>query len=150
MNKYKKLTMYLIFMGIVSLLIGITYSFFNYTRTGAVNNLGTGTISFITEQGPSLSITNMFPISSEEAGNNSLDTITVEIKGNTSYNDGEEFVISIVDVENQINSKHLPITYIASYVADENKSVGSSSNDYWNARNSKNSNIYLLNETGNV
>ncbi len=148
----KKSRYYIVIFGIVSILlvIGATYAFFNYTRTGAVNNLGTGTISFITEQGPSLSITNMFPISSEEAGNNNLDTITVEIKGNTSYNDGEEFVISIVDVENQINSKHLPITYIASYVADENKSVGSSSNDYWNARNSKNSNIYLLNETGNV
>ena len=37
------------FIGIALLLmvtVGVTYSFFNYTRTGAINNLGTGTISF--------------------------------------------------------------------------------------------------------
>ncbi len=34
-------------------LVGITYAFFNYTRTGAINNLGTGKISFNSTQGDS-------------------------------------------------------------------------------------------------
>ncbi len=41
-------------------LVGGTYAFFNYTRTGTANNIRTGRIYFNSTQGNTLNITNMF------------------------------------------------------------------------------------------
>ena len=137
-------------LGLMLILVGITYSFFNYTRTGAINNLGTGRIYFNTEQSNTLSVTNLFPMTSTEAGNANLNAVTISITGDSVYADGEEFEITLVDVNNTANGKTLPINYIATYTAATGKTIGSSSNDYWNARNSKNASIYSLNATGQV
>ena len=50
MNKYRNIVFVLVFMGMVSLLVGVTYSFFNYTRTGSSNTLSVGRINFNIEQ----------------------------------------------------------------------------------------------------
>ena len=140
-------------IGIAVLLIsvvGVTYSFFNYTRTGALNNLGTGRIYFNSTQNGTLNITNVFPLTSTEASNANLDTVTVGIVGDTTYADGEEFEISLVNVTNTINGKSISINYIATYAPNTGKVIGTPSNDYWNAREDKDANIYLLNATGEV
>ena len=131
-------------------LIGLTYAFFNYTRTGQANTLGTGRIFFNTTQGEALTLTNIFPMTATEAGNANLDSVTVGITGDTTYADGEEFQITIVDVENTVNNKVIPMNYIATYTAATGGTIGTSSNDYWNARNSKDATIYKLNATGAV
>ena len=150
MSKYKKMAMLMCSIGLFLLLTGITYSFFNYTRTGSLNNLGTGRITFNSEQRGTFNITNAFPIKSSELENVDLDEITIEIEGDTTYSNGEEFEVKIVEVSNNVSGKRLPITYIATYEAKENKTIGLPSDDYWNAREEKDSNIYLLNETGEV
>ena len=43
-------------------LVGVTYAFFNYTRTGAANNITTGKIYFNAEQGDEVTLSNLFPI----------------------------------------------------------------------------------------
>ena len=141
------------FIGIALLLmvtVGVTYSFFNYTRTGAINNLGTGTISFNSVQNGNLNMTNIFPMKASEVDASALDSVTVSITGNTTYSDGEEFQISLVDVKNVVNGKKVPLNFIASYVANTNGSIGNSNNDYWNARENKSDSIYLLHETGKI
>ena len=136
---------------ILIVLVGVTYSFFNYTRTGGINNLGTGRIYFYSNQSNTLNITNVFPMTSSEANEANLDSVTISITGDTTYTDGEEFEISLVNVTNTINGKSIPINYRATYTRTaSDKTIGTSSNDYWNARNSKDASIYLLNAEGRV
>ncbi len=138
------------FITLLAILIGATYAFFNYTRTGANNTLGTGRIYFNTVEGTTLNITNAFPMTSNEAINANLDSLTIGVVGDTNYIDGEEFKISITDVSNTINGKQIPINYIATYVAANGGTTGSFSDDYYNARNAKNASIYTVNGTGPV
>ena len=79
MNKYKKYSMIMCLVGLMLLLVGVAYSFFNYTKTGAVNNLGTGRIYFNSVQSDTLSITNLFPMTSAEAGNANLDAVSIGV-----------------------------------------------------------------------
>ena len=62
-NKRKKqiLISIMIVLLLIIATIGVTYTFFNYTRTGVNNNIGTGRIYFYSEQDGSLNITNAFP-----------------------------------------------------------------------------------------
>ncbi len=137
-------------IGLMLLTVGITYSFFNYTKTGQANSLRTGRIYFNTNEGTALNITSMFPMTSTEAGNANLDSVTVGIAGDTNYNDGEEYQITLVDVNNTINGKEVPINFIATYTAANGGTVGTSSDTYWTARNSKDATIYSLTTTGSV
>ncbi len=149
MNKYKKITMVMCSLGLILLLTGITYSFFNYTKTGNANNLGTGDISFNIDEGEAISLTNVFPMTASEAEEANLDTLTIGISGSTTYASGEEFLISIVDVT-KLNNKEIPINYIATYEETTGNSIGTEEDDYFTERESKSANIYLLNETGRV
>ena len=132
----------LMVIGLIGVTVGVTYAFFNYTRTGVANNIGTGRIYFYSEQDGSLNITNVFPQKSTEVNTNTLDSVTVTVEGDTTYADGEEFEITLVDVNNTYNGKTIPLKYIATYEAEENKVIGTSSDTYWSSRESKNANIY--------
>ncbi len=149
MNKYKKITMVMCSLGLILLLTGVTYSFFNYTKTGNANNLETGSISFNIDEGEAISLTNVFPMTASEAEEATLDTLTIGISGSTTYASGEEFLISIVDVT-KLNNKEIPINYIATYEETTGNSIGTEEDDYFTERESKSANIYLLNETGRV
>ena len=150
MAKRKKIAMIMSSLGLMLLLVGVTYSFFNYTRMGAINNLGTGRIYFNSTQSDTLNITNLFPMTSTEASNANLDAVSIGIMGDTTYTDGEEYEITIVDVTNTVNGKKIPMNYIATYTAATGGTIGTSSNDYWNAREDKDASIYTLNATGEV
>ncbi len=149
-NRNRIILISLLVIILVSITIGITYAFFNYTRTGLANNIGTGRIYFNTSQNGRLQLSNIFPVKSSDVNANTLDSVTVGIVGDTTYEDGEEFQITLVDVQNTVNGKQIPINYIATYTANTDAVIGTSSNDYWNARESKDANIYLLNGTGAV
>ncbi len=150
MSKYKMYTMLISSLGLILLVIGVSYSFFNYTRTGALNNLGTGNIYFNTTEGPTLNLTNMFPMTTADAVDADIDTITVGIEGNTTYADGEEYEITLTDVNNTVNGKHVPVSYMAIYEAATGGTVGTEEDDYFNERESKDATIYKLNATGLV
>ena len=132
------------------IVIGTSFAFFNYTRTGVANNIKTGRIYFNSTQNGTLNMTNIFPMTSTQASTATLDTVTVGIIGDTTYANGEEFEITLTGINNTINGKQIPINYIAEYTAVTGKNIGTESETYWESRNSKNANIYTLTETGSV
>ena len=151
MDSNKKILLSVVGIAILIVaLTGVTLSFFNYTRTGAANNIGTGRIYFNSTQNGTLNLTNIFPMKSTESSNANLDSVTIGIQGDTTYSNGEEYEIKIVDINNTINGKQIPMNYIATYEAASGKTIGAASNDYWNEREDKDTNIYTLSETGKV
>ena len=102
-------------MVMIVAVVGVSIAFFNYTRTGAANNIGTGRIYFNSVQGNTLNINNMFPLKSSEAESQiaSLSGVTLQVEGDTTYDDGEEFEVTLTNLNNTINGKQIPIKYIA-------------------------------------
>ena len=134
-------------------LVGITYAFFNYTRTGTANTISTGQINFLTTQGDTLSITNVFPIASSEVANANLDEVEVRIQGDTTYSGGEEFVITIEGVNNTIgtspNEKTLPINFVASYARTATgDNIGSAAVSSYTSERGSTTAVYQLTESG--
>ena len=127
--------------------VGVTYAFFNYTRTGSANNIATGRIYFNTTQNGTLNLTNVFPIKSTELDESTLDSVTVGIVGDTTYAAGDGYLISLVDVNNTINGKKNPINYIAEVSNSGN--LGTTSATYFESRGGASS-LYKLNSTGRV
>ena len=80
---------------IVIAAIGVTYAFFNYTRTGSANTLRTGRIYFSTEQTNQNTITlnNIFPMTKEQAlaDTSTNGTLVVTFTGDTTYTEGIEY-----------------------------------------------------------
>ena len=150
MKDKKTIYLFVIIALLIISVVGVTYAFFNYTRTGAANNFSTGRIYFNSTQDGRLQLTNIFPVKASEVDASTLDSVSVNVLGDTTYTDGEEFQVTLTDVTNTVNSKKIPINYIATYTANTDAVIGTSSNDYWNARESKDASIYLLNGTGRV
>ena len=103
-NKNKKK----IILGVIGLLImvgatfGITYAFFNYTRTGTNNTIETGTILFNYEEGTPLQLSNQFPISEEDLTDDFK--LTFSISGHNTLKEGVTFNIYAMhgdDIENK-------------------------------------------------
>ena len=150
-GRNKKILLLMVVIALLVLLVvGVSIAFFSYTKTGNTNTIETGNIYFYMNQDGVLNIENIFPMTSEEAATSNLDTIVVSVRGETTYSNGEEFVISMVNVDNVRGSKTIPINYTAKYEAINGGIIGTNSNDYWNARESKNASIYTLNATGEV
>ena len=150
-KKNKKLIYSFIIIAVLLItVVGVTYSFFNYTRTGNLNSIATGRIYFNSIQNGKLELTNVFPVKLSDIDTSTLDTVEVNLTGDTTYTGGEEYLITLVDVQNTVNGKQIPINFIASYTANNEGSIGEASDDYWNERENMDSSIYLLTEEGVV
>ena len=67
-QKNKQTSLMIIGLAILVIgLVGITYAFFNYTRTGASNTIRVGKMAFSSNQTETINLTNVFPISSTDA-----------------------------------------------------------------------------------
>ena len=127
---------------LVMLLGTVTYAFFNYTRTGSANIIKTGEINFNSEQGTAMNLTNMFPIDPTETGimndATKVGTVTINVTGDTTYSDGIEYLVSAVNVQNSVGSKHVPISINVSVENnsgnDPATSLGTSDSDYFTNR----------------
>ena len=114
MIKSKK-QMYLVIgaFALVLMLGTVTYAFFNYTRTGSANIIKTGRISFNSEQGTSINLTNVFPIDVTNGipnNNANVGSVTIQVTGDTTYGDGLEYLVTAVNVTNTVGNKSLPIS----------------------------------------
>ena len=140
MNKYRNIVFVLIFMGMVSLLVGVTYSFFNYTKTGATNTISVGRINFITRQTESINLSNAFPINRDDidTDTDNVDEVVIEIEGDTDYSGGIEYLVSSVDSSIYTSSGKLVPIGIDVTVED----LGTSNDSYFTARESTNASIY--------
>ena len=146
MRKTKRYAIIISIVGLVLILTGVTYSFFNYTKTGLANNIRVGNVSFNTTQNGSISLTNVFPITSDElsgdVGNH--DSVSVSIVGSTDHSGGVEYLVTFSDVNNTVNNKMIPIAFNVSAT-----NIGTNSNDYYGNRGG-NSSIHTLTSTGVV
>ena len=151
MIKTKK-QMYLVVgaFALVMLLGGVTYAFFNYTRTGTANTIRVGRIAFNTSQASgqngAINLSNAFPITRTMAttDNTNAGEVVITITGDTSYSGGVEYLVTATDVTNTVNSKTVPISIIAT----ASNGLGTSDDSYFTNRGG-NSSIYkvLANET---
>lgn len=78
---------------LVVAVVGVSFAFFNYTRTGAQNTVSTGYIKFNSEQTGAMAITNAFP--GEVSGTSTVD---ISISGGTNYSGGLQYRLRAVDV----------------------------------------------------
>ena len=154
MNKYLKYGFIIVSSILIVILIGVTYAFFNYTRTGAANNVRVGNIYFSSNEGNAITLTNMFPMTQLEAESADLDELTISLQGNTDYSGGEEFVVRIDSLSNSIGTgeynTQVPVNYIATYEAASGNTIGTSSNNYWSDRNTSENSIYYLSSYGDA
>ncbi len=138
---------------LIGVIGGVTYSFFNYTRTGNSNILRVGNISFETSQNGIIELTNAFPIDSSSIDSNLIDennigVVKVNINGSTTYNNGIEYVISVENFNNAtINNKKIPITISTSVEGVNNKTLGTSTNTYFDENVRENSSVAIYKET---
>ena len=129
-------------------LVGITYAFFNYTRTGSANVIKTGKITFNSEQtGNAINLTNMFPIDVTNGIPNDatkVGTVTIHVTGETTYDEGVEYLVSAVNVQNSVGNKNLPISIDVTYTNTSGETVGTADSSYFTNRSTTNASIYKI------
>ena len=93
---------------LVVAVVGVSFAFFNYTRTGAANQVSTGKIKFVSEQSGSISLSNVFPLTSAQlatqtatgyTGQKDYAEVVVSIKGETTYSQGLDYRVSATGVD---------------------------------------------------
>ena len=141
MDSSKKILLTTIGIAILICIVsGVTFAFFNYTRTGSGNTIKVGRISFVTRQTSTINLVNAFPINSEDVDTDTdnVDEVVIEIEGDTDYVDGIEYLVSSVDSSIYTSSGMVvPIS-----LDIEVDGLGTENNNYFTARDSKNANIY--------
>ena len=86
---------------LVVAVVGVSFAFFNYSRTGTeVNGLTVGSINF-TGNVSGIQLNNAFPVSDVTAAATNVSTadvaiVTVTISGNTTYANGIDFTVTAV------------------------------------------------------
>lgn len=104
-NSSKSLVLSLVGVAIlVVAVLGVSFAFFSYTRTGSSNNLiTTGSLSFVFQDGNTINLTNHFPISTSEGlGLEGTDKVcTFTVTGNTS---GSPITYTVSAVEGDTQS----------------------------------------------
>lgn len=134
-------------------LVGVTYAFFNYTKTGAANNIQTGRMFFDAEQGDEVTLSDLFPISVN--GNVTPETpgvgsVTIHVTGDTSYGEGIEYRVKAVNVTSTSGSSSLPISINISYSANgTGKTIGTEDSNYFTNRGGSSS-VYKVLTTDTI
>ena len=145
MEKRHKIGITLGTLGVVMILFGVTFAFFNCTRTGVSNVIKVGKISFESEQTNTITLLDVFPIDATDVNSSShVGTGTINITGDTTYDDGVEYVLTISNLTNTVGSKEIPIDVMVTA-----SNLGDPEEDYFNERGG-NSSIYKVLSTGTI
>ena len=93
---------------VIVVLVGVTFAFFNYTRTGSSNVVKVGRIYFNSEQGNSINLDNVFPIDKAniDTDTDNVGSVTIHVTGDTTYSNGIEYLVSAVNVNNTIGNNN--------------------------------------------
>ena len=91
---------------LVVAVVGVSFAFFNYTRTGENNTITTGQISF-NSTNSLISVQNVFPIAKSAVASDSANTGTgtVTITGNTNYTNGIDFTVKATEPSRSLNKE---------------------------------------------
>ena len=145
MEKHRKQAVIISTIGVVMILFGVTYSFFNYTRTGVSNTIKVGRISFESEQTNTITLVDVFPIDKTTVNSsNDVGTATITIEGDTTYDDGVEYQLTVSNLTNTVGNKEIPIDVVVTA-----SGIGDSEDDYFNERGG-NSSIYKVLTEGTI
>ena len=139
-ERKKKLLMILSFILVIGLGIGVSFAFFNYTRTGPSNVIGIGGIDFASST-TTINLSNIFPIdrNSVNSSPNNVGTSIIDISGFTTYEEGIEYLVTAVDVDNTINGKQVPISIVVTP-----SDIGTEDNYYFTDREGSSESIYKV------
>ena len=100
---------------LVVAVVGVSFAFFNYTRTGANNTIKTGHIEF-NSSNTLMTLENVFPIAKNTVATDTTNTATatVTITGKTNYASGIDYVVTAEDVSSNIGTAagKLPISVV--------------------------------------
>ena len=136
---------------LILMLTTVTYAFFNYTRTGTANTIKTGRIAFNAEQGDTVTLDGLFPITTTgeiTASTPGVGSLSIHVTGDTTYNEGIEYLVKAVNVTGS-NGTSLPISVKIEYTANNNKTIGTADDSYYTNRGG-NSSIYKLLSTDTI
>ena len=143
MIKTKK-QMYIVIgaFALVMLLGTVTYAFFNYTRTGSSNDIRVGRISFESKNEETITLNNLFPIdpsnTTDMNDTTKVGTYSIDIKGDTDYSGGIEYLVSSVDSNITTGAgKTIPLSLAVTV-----DGLGTSNTNYFTARENTNVSIY--------
>ena len=143
MESNKKILLSIVIIAVlVVTIVGVSFSFFNYTRTGSSNVIRVGRISFVSRNEQTINLSNLFPIDPEETGimndNTKVGTYSIDITGDTDYVDGIEYLVSATNANIYTSTgKTVPISLDVTVT-----NLGTPNANYFTARDSKNANIY--------
>ncbi len=138
--KRKSLIVTILLVVIVLITLGVTYAFFNYTRTGSPNTIRVGRIAFTTNQTKTINLTNVFPIASSSVGTDTdnVGEVEVTITGDTDYFGGIEYLISSDNTNIYTTSgKAVPVSLDITVT-----NLGTENANYFTARESQDTTMY--------
>ena len=151
MEKSKKKQLIVSIVAIVLLIVatvGVTYAFFNYTRTGLANTVSTGRIYFNSSQDGRINLTNIFPIDPTETGvmndATKVGTVAITVTGDTTYDKGVEYLISATNVTNTVGTGNNQKTIPISISATTSGTLGTSDDNYFEDRDTATGHIYKV------
>ena len=141
MEKRKKTFILTSTIGMFLILVGVTYAFFNYTRTGTSNTIRVGRIAFNSNQTNTITLLDVFPIDKTDVDTStSVGTSTITITGDTTYDEGVEYQLTVSGLTNT----DLPID-----VKITASGIGESDTDYFDNRGGTDS-IYKVTTNGTI
>lgn len=136
--------------------VGVTFAFFNYTKTGAANQVSTGVINFSAEQGDTITLNNLFPITVPAGETVSptdpgVGSISIHVTGNTNYSQGVEYLVKAVNVTSTGGGTALPVSINISYEAStgNGKTIGTADSNYFTNRGGSTS-LYKVLSTNTI
>lgn len=103
----RKITIVSVVLILFVIILGVSYAFFNYTRTGESNTITTGTIIFDYINGSQMTIENQTPMSEEEAIEGNEHKISFSIKAHNTLKKGMRYNVYAVYGEEDPNRTRL-------------------------------------------
>lgn len=145
MEKRQKIAVIVSTLGVFLILLGTTFAFFNYTRTGVSNTVTVGRISFNSNQTNTITLLDAFPIDKNDVNtSNQVGTATINITGDTDYDNGIEYVLTVSNLTNTVSDKQLPIDVLVT-----GSGLGTSDENYF-TNHGGNSSIYKVMANGTI
>lgn len=152
-NKNNQLLLSIIGIAILCIaVVGVTFAFFSYTKTGSNNVVQAGRIVFNITEGEAINLSNAFPITSTQAQTDTTNakTLAVTVTGDTSYSGGIEYLVTATDVHmTTTTGKTVPVTIEVSIAGNNSKTLGTSDEDYYTNRGG-NTSMYKIEYDGEL
>ena len=133
MVEKKNKTLFLSILGLIVLLLlvgGVTYAFYNYTKTGGANILKTGSMNFYSNY-EEATLQNVYPIPEHlvDTDTDNVMELEVTVSGKITHTSGMEYAISLTDIKASVDNIDVPIS-----VKSSATNLGTQDSNYFTSR----------------